>query len=130
MAGDREIFEEFLDALFGRRWERVGELLADDAVWNMPPSLGLAGLEGRDAIVAFLSTAPDTVYEPGSLRLEPIQISVEAGNAACFANVSATTKRGKPYRNVYGFFARIRGGVLEEVFELLDTVSFREQLKA
>lgn len=130
MASDREIFEEFLDAMFARRWERVGELLTDSAVWNLPPSLGLPKLEGREAVVEFLSTAPDTVYEPGSLRLEPIQISVEDGNAACFAKVFATTKRGKPYENVYGFFARLAGGRLEEVFELLDTVNFREQLKA
>lgn len=130
MDTDRQIFEDFLDAMFGRRWDVAGGLLADAAVWNFPPSMKLPRLEGRDAVVEFLSTAPDTVYEPGSLRLDPIQISVEDGNAACFAKVYATTKRGKPYDNVYGFFARIGDGHLEEVFELLDTVSFREQLKA
>lgn len=116
--------------MFARRWEDARRLLADDAVWNLPPSLKLPRLEGGDAVVEFLSTAPDTVYEPGTLRLEPIQISVEDGNAACFAKVYATTRRGKPYENVYGFFARIGNGRLQEVFELLDTVNFREQLKA
>jgi len=116
--------------MFGRRWDAAGALLAENAIWNFPPSLNLPKLEGREEVVRFLSTAPDSVYKPGSLRLEPIQISVEDGNAACFAKVYATTKRGKPYENVYGFFARISAGRLDEVFELLDTVNFREQLKA
>jgi ketosteroid isomerase-like protein len=107
--------------MFARQWDDARRLLADDAVWNLAPSLKLPRLEGGDA---------DTVYEPGTLRLEPIQISVEDGNAACFAKVYATTRRGKPYENVYGFFARIGNGRLEEVFELLDTVSFKKQLKA
>ena len=130
MSTDREIFEEFLDAMFGRRWDVAGALLAENATWNFPPSMKLPNLEGRRSVVEFLSTAPDSVYEPGSLRLEPIQISVEDGNAACFAKVYATTTRGKPYENVYGFFAKISDGHLDEVFELLDTVSFREQLTA
>ena len=128
MANDRKTFEAFLDAMFDRRWDEAERLLADDAVWSFPPSLELAKLSGRRDVIAFLSSAPDTVYKPGTLRLEPIQICVEDGNAACFGTVRATTKRGKPYENVYGFFARIRDGHITEVFELLDTVSFREQI--
>jgi ketosteroid isomerase-like protein len=125
---DRKTFLDFLEALFERRWDDAARSLADDAVWNLPPSLGLPTLSGRDDVVAFLSSAPDTVYQPGTLRLEPIQTCVENGNAACFAKVRATTKRGKPYENVYGFFARIRDGRIVEVYELLDTASFREQI--
>ena len=126
---DRERFERFLFAMIEARHDEAAGYLSDDVVWHMPPFANAPPLEGKSAVLKFLAEAPAAYYEPGSMRLEPLMINVEDGRGACLAKLYATTKKGKPYENLYTFFARLEGGTLCEVWELMDTASFQAQLR-
>ena len=130
MSTDGDLFERFLFAMIEGRHEEAEALLADDVVWNLPPFAKMAPIEGKQAVARFIREAQATYYEPGSLRLEPLLICVQAGRAACMAQLHATTRNGKPYENRYAFFARLQRGLLCEVWELLDTASLQAQLRA
>jgi ketosteroid isomerase-like protein len=129
MCADRELFERFLFSMIEGRHDEAEALLADDVVWNLPPFAEMAPIEGKKAVARFIREAQATYYAPGSLRLEPLLICAEAGRAACLAQLHATTRKGKRYENRYAFFARLRGGLLCEAWELLDTASFQAQLR-
>ena len=130
VAADHRLFETFLFAMIGGRLDEVRPLLAPDVLWHLPPFAKAPPFEGVEAVMRFLEEAPAQFYAPGSMTIEPVFTSVEAGNAACLATLRATTKHGKPYENRYGFFARVRRGQLVEVWELLDTVRMQEQMKS
>lgn len=127
---DREIFESFLFDMVEGSHELVAAVLAGDVVWHMPPFAKQRPLNGRDAVLKFLAEAPASVYAPGSMRIEPIEIAAERGFASCLATITAQTIHGMPYENSYGFFARIRDGKLTEVWELVDGATFQEQMSA
>lgn len=130
MNEDRQRFESFLHAMIDGRHHEAESLLSDHVVWHMPPFANAAPIEGKAAVLAFMEDAPKAYYEAGSMRIEPILVSMEAGQGACLAKLYATTKQGKPYENLYSFFARMEHGLLREVWELMDTVCFQEQLRA
>lgn len=130
MSEDRSRFERFLFDMIEGRHDAAAELLSEEVRWHMPPFADSPPIEGKAKVTAFMKDAPKAYYQPGSMRIEPIFVSVENGNAACIAKLFATTKKGKPYENLYAFFARIRDGKLCEVWELMDTVKFQQQLRA
>jgi ketosteroid isomerase-like protein len=127
---DRANFERFLFDMIEGRHDGAASLLHEDVVWHLPPFAGAPPMQGRAAVTKFMRDAPDAYYQPGSMRIEPILWTLEGGRAACLATLRATTKKGKPYRNLYAFFARLEGGLLCEVWELMDTVHFQAQLRA
>lgn len=127
---DREIFESFLFDMIEGRHELVAAVLSNDVVWHLPLFAKQPPMAGRDAVLRFLSAGPEGIYEPGSLRIQPVGLAAEDGFASCLATITATTANGMPYENSYGFFARIRDGKLIEVWELVDGVTFQEQLRA
>jgi len=127
---DRVMFETFLRDMIEGRPEACASALAADVVWNLPPFAKMEPLRGHDAVMEFVRNGSAPYYEAGSLSIEFHQILLDAGNASCQATLRATTKRGMPYENSYAFFARIAGGQLVEVWEMMDTVRFQEQLRA
>lgn len=127
---DREIFQSFLFDMIAGRHDQVSPVLAENVVWHLPPFAKQPPMEGRDAVLKFLHEAPAAFYEPGTMRIEPIELAAEAGFASCLATLRATTKHGMPYENRYGFFARIDDGRLVEVWELLDSAVLLEQMRA
>ncbi len=130
MCADRERFERFLFAMIEGRHDEAEQFLADDVVWNLPPFAELAPIEGKTAVAKFIREAQAEYYAPGSLRIEPLLISVHEGHAACLAQLYARTKKGRPYENRYAFFARLSRGLLREVWELMDTASFQAQFRS
>ena len=129
-ARDRVMFESFLRDMIEGRPERCAPALAPDVVWNLPPFARMEPLRGHDAVMEFVRNGSAPYYEAGSLTIEFHQVMLDAGNAGCRATLRATTKRGMPYENAYAFFARIVDGKLAEVWEMMDTVRFQEQLRA
>ena len=127
---DREMFERFLSDMIGGRPEACAPALAQDVVWHLPPFADPAELRGFDAVMEFVRSGSAPYYDKGSLSIEIHQLLVSGGDASCRATLRGTTKRGMPYENIYAFFARIEDGKLVEVWELMDTVHFQNQLRA
>ena len=128
-SADREIFEHFLFDMVGGRHDKVAAVLDASVVWHLPPFARQPPMQGREAVLKFLAEAPVAFYEPGTMQIEPTEFAVEEGFASCLATLRARTKHGTPYENRYGFFASIRGGLLTEVWELLDSALLLEQMK-
>ncbi len=116
--------------MIGGRPDACAPKLADDVVWHLPPFADPAELRGHEAVMKFVREGSAPFYQPGSLQIEIQQLVVRDGNALCHATLRGTTKRGLPYENIYAFFARIETGKLVEVWELMDTVHFQNQLRA
>lgn len=130
MPGERhQRFERFLGDMIGGRHDRVAPVLSEDVVWHLPPFAKSPPLEGRPAVLDFLEKAPAEYYAPGSSKLEIELLTVDGELASCQGTLRATTRRGMPYENRYVFFARFRGELICEVWELMDTVAFQEQLR-
>lgn len=127
---DRDLFRTFLFDMIEGRHDRVSPVLDEDVVWHLPPFAKQDPMRGRDAVLKFLTEAPASFYEPGTMRIEPVEILAGDGFASCLATLRATTKHGMPYENRYGFFARLRQGRLTEVWELLDSAVLLEQMRA
>lgn len=127
---DRDLFRDFLSDMVEGRHDRVARVLAENVVWHMPPFAKQPPMRGRAAVLQFLAEAPASFYEPGSMSIEPHELAVENGFAACLATMRATTTHGMPYENRYAFFARLQDGQLTEVWELLDSAVLLDQLQA
>jgi len=129
MPDDSQIFERFLFDMIEGRHAAAAAALAADVVWHLPPFADAPPMRGKRAVEKFMVEAPAAYYAPGSMKIEPISLSVVEGRGACLAKLTATTKKGKPYENLYAFFARLENGLLCEVWELMDTVKFQVQLR-
>ncbi len=127
---DRANFQQFLADMIERRPERCEPRLAADVVWHWPPFAKQPPMEGREAAMEFVRNGAAPYYEEGTLSIEFGQVMVQDGQAGCRATLRGTTKRGMPYENSYAFFARIEDGLLTEVWEMMDSVRFLDQLKA
>lgn len=134
------ILDRYFPAMFSQDREALGALFSDDVVWHVPPfvaetvaeSTGAppGRVEGREAVIAFLTGASDQYYRPGSFSLE-VELEVgEADRAAVIGRIRATTAAGVPYENRYSFGFRLREGQICEVWELLDSLHFQAQQAA
>ena len=130
MPDGRARFERFLHDMIEGRHDAVAPLLADDVRWHLPPFAKQPPIEGKGAVLKFLAEAPSLYSAPGSMKLEPRIVTADGPFVSCLATLRATTKRGAPYENRYVFFARLEGERLREVWEMMDTVHFQEQLRA
>jgi ketosteroid isomerase-like protein len=120
----RQQFEAFLEDMIAGRYDDVSGLLAPDVVWHLPPFVGIPPFEGHEAVMKFMRETPAAIYQPGSMRIEIHAATFDPPHASCLSTLRATTRHGQPYENQYMFFARLRDGLLEEVWELLDTAVF------
>ena len=125
----RQQFETFLEDMIAGRYDDVSPLLTRDVVWHLPPFAGIAPFEGHEAVMKFMRDTPAAIYQPGSMSIEIHAATYDEPHASCLATMRATTRHGQPYENRYMFFARLREGLLEEVWELLDTAVFQQQTR-
>jgi len=129
MADAHATLDAFFPAMFADDSEVLRELLTEDAEWHAPPfaERTFGELKGREAIVSFLTGAGDSFYESGSFEMEPILRAIEGDEAIVMARLRARTARGNPYENRYAFGFRLRGGLICEAWELLDSLHFQAQ---
>lgn len=128
-AAIRQQFETFLKDMIGGRYDEAGARLAADVVWHLPPFAKVPPFEGYDAVMKFMREAPASLYQPGSMSIEMQAVTYDEPYASCLATLRATTRHGRPYENRYVFFARVREGLLAEVWEMLDSAVFQEQTR-
>jgi hypothetical protein len=97
--------------------------MTEDAVWWAPRSTSRLGmprpLVGRAAIVSMLMSVP--LYQPDSRRWDIRDVVAEGDVAVVHGTLHAITRRGVPYENDYAFVFHLRDGLIEAVWEHLDT---------
>ena len=126
-----ENLARFFPAMFADDRETLGELLAAEVVWHVPPfTLERFGDRvGRQEVLDFLCAARDEFYRPGSFSLEPEVEAVEGDRAIWLGRLHATTAKGAAYANRYAFGFRYAQGRIVEAWELLDSAHFEAQME-
>jgi len=107
----------------------LGELLADEVSWWVPPSSPLGGLhDGKPAVLELMSSGGG-LYDPDyPMELEIERILADEDWVSVEMTLEARTAAGEPYRNHYHFAFRIEGGLIREVREHLDTLYAQQKL--
>lgn len=129
-AAVRSVTARALQAMLAGDLAELRTLLTDDIVWHVPPSSAarIPPVRGIDSVLDFVRSAAGIYYEAGSLRLEPVLEAAEDDRCLVLARIRARTRQGRDYENLYAFGFRLRNGRVCELWELLDTVSFRGQM--
>ncbi len=125
----RQHFETFLEDMIAGRYDEARGRLAEDVVWHLPPFAKTPPFVGQEAVMKFMRDTPAALYQPGTMRLELDAVTFDEPFASCLGTLRATTRHGARYENRYVFFARMRDGLLSEVWELLDSAAFLEQTR-
>jgi uncharacterized protein len=106
--------------------------LTEDAVWWAPRSTSRLGmprpLVGREAIVAMLMSVP--LYEPETRHWTMHDVVAVDNVAVAHCTLNAITRSGMPYENDYTFVFHLRDGLIEAVWEYLDTAYAYERFEA
>ncbi len=104
----------------------VFDLLAPDATWTIVGNSTVAGTYGRRD--QFL----DTVIKPFNARLAtplvPVVHSLYADGDMVIAyfDASATARDGKPYRNTYTWYLRVKDKAIVEAVAFYDSIEFND----
>ena len=85
---NHERLQAFLDAYRAKDRDRVGEALAEGAVWHVGGTHQFSGdYRGREAILDYFErTVAETAQ---SLRLEPVELMADDRHGAAFLRVTA-----------------------------------------
>lgn len=107
-------------------WKDVFDLLEQDAKWtivgNAPVSRTYASRQ------EFL----DVVIRPFNARLSKRLVPIVRGiytdgdMVIALFDAEATARDGKPYRNTYTWYMRMRAGKIVEVLAFFDTIEFTD----
>ena len=105
---------------------RVFDLLAPDAKWTVVGNTPVS--RTYNSRQEFL----DAVIDPFNARLSSRLIPTVRGIYAdgdmviAFFDGNGTARDGKPYRNTYTWYMRMRDGKIQEVIGLFDTVEYTD----
>jgi len=125
------IVREHFDAKLRRDTETLTQQMTDDAVWWVPRSAARLGrprpLVGRESIVEMLTSLP--LFRPEGRRWHIHHVVADDDVAIAHASLSATTRSGNPYENDYVFVFHFRGGLIDTVWEHLDTAYAYERFE-
>jgi ketosteroid isomerase-like protein len=121
------LISDFLHAMVARDRETLTRVVAEDAVWHVPPSCIPAYRgphRGLKAILGLVAGAGGDLFVLGSQRVEIQHIIAEGDIAAAQFRQIARTSNGRDYDNLYTFFFRCKNVQISEVWENLDTGYF------
>lgn len=98
------------------------DAFADDATWWVPPGSDMAGLyEGKAGILELFGKGFGLYSQTDPVTVDVQELTAENDTVAAQVVITATTAKGKPYRNHYCFVFTIRNGKIQAVKEYVDT---------
>jgi uncharacterized protein (TIGR02246 family) len=118
----RAVVHRFVEAWTTNDVPGVVELLAEDAVWQVPASIG-EPLSGREAIAKQLSggAAGKYVHVETVSRTVPHMI-VDGEQAMVLVRLTAVAYSGAHYVNDYAWRYEVRAGLVRHIVEYADTL--------
>lgn len=128
----RTVVLAFIEAINRNDVPAALEYLAEDATWWLPPALpGVGGTHrGRDAILRDFMVPVAALFQPGSLRIEPVGTTVEGERVAVEWVARARSTADAPYENHYHVLFEVRDGRILAVREYLDALTVQRTLFA
>ena len=104
------------------------ELLAEDAVWHLPPSAELPGVavdgvvRGRDAIHAIQRRARE-IYDVPTMRTRVRSLLADGDHVAIQYEMRCRAANGNPFRQEYAFVFEVRDGKIVSLWDYYDTLA-------
>jgi uncharacterized protein len=118
----REVVTRFVKAWTTNDVDTVIELLAADAHWDTPPSIG-AVFDGPQAIAHQLSGGAAGKYvKVETVRRTVLRIIVDGDFAMVLVRLSATAHTGVEYVNDYAWHYELADGRVRRIVEYADTL--------
>jgi ketosteroid isomerase-like protein len=105
---------------------RVFDLLAPDAKWTVVGNTPVS--RTYNSRQEFLHAVIDPFNARLSSRLIPTVRGIYADGdmVIAFFDGNGTARDGKPYRNTYTWYMRMRDGKIQEVIGLFDTIAYTD----
>ncbi|MDH4077704.1 MAG: nuclear transport factor 2 family protein [Acidimicrobiia bacterium] len=118
----RALVQRFIDARAANHAATIDTLLADDATWQPPPSMGIGPFAGRETVVkALTGGAVGRIFDLSTLKREVHKLIVEGDTAVALQRLTATTTKGIPYENDYVWVYTCRDGKICQLDEYVDS---------
>lgn len=118
----RALVQRFLDARAANDAATIDAVLADDAEWLPPPSMGIGPFKGRETVVkALTGGAVGKIFDVSTLKREVHKLIVEGDTAVALQRLTATTAKGVPYENDYAWVYTCRDGKIGQLIEFADS---------
>ena len=133
---DRNRVTQQNQALVERYFEMVAagdptieKLFSEDAVWLTPPSspMGIRH-EGKPAVLALMAGGVGLYDASAGMDIQREAIAAMGDHVFVELTLVARTGQGEAYRNHYVFVFTLRGGLIVEVHEHLDTLYAQRKL--
>ena len=111
------------------------ELLAEDAVWHLPPSASLPGVaengvvRGRDAIHGIQQRARE-LYDVPTMRVNVRSLLADGDRVALQYEMRCRAANGRPFRQEYAFVFEIRDGKIQSLWDYYDTLELERVVLA
>lgn len=120
-ANQRAIVERYFEMMQAGDPE-IGALFAEEIVWIAPQSSPVGRRhEGKAAVLALMGQGTGLYDAAHPMSIDFTSFAAEADSVFVEFTLCARTGQGEPYENHYVFLFRIRGGLIREIHEHLDT---------
>lgn len=107
----------------------IGSMFADDIVWVAPQSSPVGRRhEGRAAVERLMGQGVGLYDSSHPMQIRFDAIASEGEHVFVEWTLSARTQSGEAYRNHYVFVFRLRGELIAEIHEHLDTLYTQRML--
>ena len=103
------------------------DLLAEDAVWHLPPTAEIPGLDdprivrGRNAIHAIQQRA-DEIYDVPTMQVEIRNLLADGDWVVLQYELRCRATNGNDYSQEYVFLFEIRDGLITTIWDYYDTL--------
>jgi ketosteroid isomerase-like protein len=128
---NKQLVLDYLEAIAEGRTDDAKSAFATDVLWKHPPSLGNGGrLEGRDAVFDRYFAVDDDLFETGRSQydFEILSAIAEGDRVAVEMRHRGNAKNGQPFESDYHVSFQVRGGLIREVHEYLDSLWVKREL--
>ncbi len=119
----RQLVQRFVEARAANDADRLSELLAEDAVWQPPASLGLGPFRGRDQVTkALTGGAVGKFLDVSTIERTVRKMVVEGDTAVVQQQLRARTVGGHEYVNDYCWVYRCGPDGITRLDEYADSL--------
>lgn len=118
----RALVKRFLEARAANDAATIDTLLADDARWLPPPSMGIGPFHGREKVVkALTGGAVGKIFDVSTIKRDVHKLIAEGDTAVALQRLTATTAKGDAYENEYCWVYTCADGKIVDLIEYVDS---------
>ena len=106
--------------------ERMLEILAEDARWTPPASVGLGAPQGAANLLQAMGEAGPRFFDLASMKSDVLWIAADGDKVIVRIHMEAKAANGRDYANEYVWVYRCAAGRIVDIEEHTDSRHFSE----